>query len=104
MSIFLLFNAISIFRNGELAQIRSNITTRIIGKMDEEDIKVLVSEFGCKPIEGMLKAIADPESMRFNNCFAILYDTGLHTDKAIFKTYLPLDIEREFNTRDRMEL
>ena len=104
VSVFLLFNAISIFRNGELAQIKSNITTRIIGKMDEEDIKILSADFGCKPIEGMLKAIADPESTKYNNCFAIQYDTGLHSDKAIFKTFLPLEIEENFNTRDRMNL
>lgn len=104
VSVFLLFNAISIFRNGELAQIKSNITTRIIGKMDEEDIKILSADFGCKPIESMLKAIADPESMKYNNCFAIQYDTGLHSDKAIFKTFLPLEIEENFNTRDRMNL
>ena len=83
-----------------MAQIRSNITTKIVGKISEEDIGVLVEKFGCKPIESYLNLISDPENNQYKHCFAIQYDTGKQANKAIFKTFLPDYMLAKFNTRD----
>ncbi len=48
--IFLLLNAVSVFNNNELNAIKSNITTKIVGKLEDGDIDLLVKEYGCKPI------------------------------------------------------
>ena len=100
VSVFLLMNAISALNDAAMSQIKSNITTKIIGKVNSEDIDVLVDKYDCKPIENYMKLIN--ESSYYNQCFAIMYDTGVHADKAIFKTILPDYMEREFRTRDRL--
>lgn len=102
VTIFLLLNAITAFKNQALSQIRSNITTKIIGKVNTEDIKTLVEDFECGAIEDYLHMINDPDSDEFNNCFAIQYDTGFNQDKAIFKAILPQYMWEAFNTRDRL--
>lgn len=100
VSVFLLMNAISALNTDSMAQIRSNITTKIIGKVTEEDKRILVERFGCGEIENYIDLIIDPTKAAYKNCFAIQYDTGKGTDKAIFKTYLPEYMWEQFNTRD----
>lgn len=100
VTIFLLLNAISVFNNNELNAIKSNITTKIIGKLEDGDIDVLINEYGCKPIENQIKKINDKSTNRWNNCFAMLYDTGAEIDKAIYKTVVPDYMSETFKTRD----
>ena len=102
--IFLLFNAINTFDDKEFFAIRSNITTKIVGKVENEDIKTLVDSYGCKPIEGYLNRITSDETGRFQHCFAIQYDTGMDVDRTIYRTVMPKEMSEHFNTRDRMEL
>ena len=105
VTVFLLLNALSAFNSEELAQIKSNITTKIIGKMNTDDIEELIDHFECAPISNYLHLINDVESSNYYaNCFAIQYDTGGESDKAIFKTILPGYMWKEFNTRDRLIL
>lgn len=98
--IFLLLNAVSVFNNNELNAIKSNITTKIIGKLEDDDINLLVNEYGCKLIENQIKKINDKTTNRWNNCFTILYDTGAEVDKAIYKTIVPDYMLEKFKTRD----
>lgn len=100
MSVFLLLNAISALDSDAMAQIRSNITTKIIGKVTEEDKKVLVEKFGCGAIEKYIDLIIDTSSVLYRNCFAIQYETGHNMDKALFKTILPDYMWEKLNTRD----
>ena len=100
VSVFLLLNAISALDSDAMAQIRSNITTKIIGKVTEEDKKVLVEKFGCGAIEKYIDLIIDTSSVLYRNCFAIQYETGHNMDKALFKTILPDYMWEKLNTRD----
>lgn len=104
--IFLLLNAVSVFRNSELSAIKSNITTKIVGKLEDSDIDILVNEYGCKPIESSLKKINDKNTNRWNHCFAIQYDTGADStearDKAIYRCVVPNYMMKQFQTRDFM--
>ena len=100
VSVFLLLNAISALDSDAMAQIRSNITTKIIGKVTEEDKKVLVEKFGCGAIEKYIDLIIDTSSVLYRNCFAIQYETGHNMDKALFKTILPDYMLEKLNTRD----
>lgn len=105
LTVFLLLNAVSALNESSLKQIRSNITTVIIGKVNEKDIDVLVNDYECGPIEQYLRDINDDQkATMYRNCFAIKYDTGLHTDKAIIKAMYPPEVFKQFNTRDRMDL
>lgn len=98
--VFLLLNAISTFNNKQFAAIKSNITTMIVGKLDTEDIDILVESYGCAPIKDYMLAISNDEYESYRNCFAIHYDIGYKVDKAIIKAVLPKEIEEKFRTRD----
>lgn len=105
VTVYLLLNAVSVFDSETLQQIRSNITTKIIGKVSAPDIEKLVSDFDCGEIKDYMYAInSDENSNVYRNCFAIQYDTGLNTGKAIIKSVLPDDVWATFNTRDRLNL
>ena len=103
VTIFLLLNAVSTFNNEDLGAIKSNITTKIVGLVEDGDIPILVKEFGCGPIEEYLKMINGEERDYWRNCFAIQYDTGLVTDKCVYKVVLPDYMQEQFATRDIYE-
>lgn len=100
--IFLLLNALSTFDSKEMNAIKSNITTKIIGKLNDLDVKTLVEDYDCKNIEYLLKMINQPDTNAWQNCFVVSYDTGVETDKGICKTIIPDKYIAHFKTRDFM--
>lgn len=98
--IFLLLNSIATFDSPALAAIKSNITTMIVGKVNTDDIDVLVRNYGCKSIESYIRKIHSDEGERFRNAFAIRYDLGYEVDKGIVKAKLPARVSEAFATRD----
>lgn len=100
--IFLLLNSVTTFDSSAFSAIKSNITTKIIGKLNGEDVQKLVDEFDCAPIEEYLKDICNDETNRLSHCFAIQYDVGIDTDKVLCRTIMPKEMSEHFNTRDRM--
>lgn len=105
VTVYLILNAVSVFEADALKQIKSNITTKIIGKVTTEDINYLVNHMDCKEIEDYMLAINDEaNSNEYRNCFAIQYDTGVNVGKAIIKADFPKDISNSFNTRDILEI
>lgn len=100
--IFLLLNAISTLDAKEFLPIKSNITTKIVGKMATEDVTVMVNSYDCKPIEDYMTKICTDQANRYTNCFAIQYDTGMDTNKVMCRTVMSKSMSEHFNTRDRM--
>lgn len=100
LTVFLLLNAVSTFDAEIFAAIRSNITTRIIGKVEEEDIDRLVTGYGCSKIEDYMRMIYDNENNAFDHCFAIQYDTGSDSNKLILHAVMPEDMQKQLSTRD----
>ena len=70
------------------------------GKLDPEDINRLVENFGCYSIKNYLQEINSEDNERYRNCFAIQYDIGYKTDKALIKTIVPPDMSKQLSTRD----
>lgn len=101
--IFLLLNSINAFEQDALAQIRSNITTYIVGKVSSHDANKLINEFDCKELEEYLDLICNQQTEYYRNCFAIKYDTGYKVDKCIIKAIVPDNMEQSFRTRDILE-
>lgn len=97
--VFLLLNQMSVLDEKDFLAIRSNITTKIIGRINEQDINKLVDEYGCRDIEADLFTVAEDDD--FKNCFVIKYNTGKHRDKTIFKVQLPDHMVSQFETRDK---
>jgi len=73
------------------------------GKLIDDDIDVLVNDFGCKPIEGYLRHINDAKNEKYRNCFAVNYDTGYTSNKAIIKAVFPQEIIDKLKTRDEVK-
>lgn len=99
--IFLLLNAISAFNNKDMQAIRSNVTTKIIGKIQASDVQTLVNDFGCSGIQNYLEILGDDaQSEKYRNCFAVQYDTGNDSGKGMYKVILPADMQKSLATRD----
>lgn len=103
VSVFLLLNAISVLKNTAFAKIRSNITTKIIGLVEDHDIDTLCDDFGCIDIRESIETVCNNKD-QYSHCFVIKYDTGKSSDTAIFKSELPNYMWEAFNTRERLEL
>ena len=104
LTVFLLLNAVSTFNNERFGPIRSNITTKIIGKVTADDEKILAEHYGCRGIQDKVAAIREDENGEFEHCFAIAYDTGNQKGEALLKTVIPDDMVRQFMTRDIKEV
>lgn len=100
--IFLLLNSVTTFDSSAFAAIKSNITTKIIGKMNGEDVEKLVNEFDCAPIRDYMTAVCNDQTGDLKHCFAVQYDTGADTNKVLIETVMPKEMGEHFNTRDRM--
>ncbi len=100
--IFLLLNSVTTFDSSAFSAIKSNITTKIIGKMNSQDVQKLVKDFDCAPIEKYLTDICNDKTNALSHCFAIQYDTGVDTNKVVCRTVMPAALTKHFNTRDRM--
>ncbi|MFG6347705.1 MAG: hypothetical protein K1W15_03185 [Lachnospiraceae bacterium] len=100
--IFLLLNSVTAFDSSAFAAIKSNITTKMIGKMNREDVVKLIEEFDCEPISDYMMQISDDRTNELSHCFAVQYDTGVRTNKVLCETVMPAGMSEHFNTRDRM--
>lgn len=104
LTVFLLLNAISTLDTTQFSAIRSNITTRIVGKVNSADIRKLVQDYDCSSIENYLDCIHENEDGRYEHCFAMKYDTGNDRNQYMFRTIMPKDMQEQLNTRDIFEL
>lgn len=100
--IFLLLNSVTTFDSSAFAAIKSNITTKMIGKMNSEDVTKLIEEFDCGSIADYMTQICEDNTNELSHCFAVQYDTGLRTNKVLCETVMPAEMSAHFNTRDRM--
>lgn len=99
LTVFLLLNSVSTFNQEGFAPIKSNITTKIIGRVVNDDVKTLVENFDCGMIGDYISTISNDETGKYNNCFAIQYDTGKDINKGIIKSVIPPDMIKQFETR-----
>ena len=99
LTVFLLLNAVSTFDQEGFAPIKSNITTKIIGHVIEDDINTLVNNFDCGMIGDYISMITSDVKGNYRNCFAIQYDTGKDVNKGIIKSVVPPEMVKQFETR-----
>lgn len=98
--IFLILNSISTFNVDDLRQIKSNITNYLIGRVNDDDLNMLINDFGCSDIADYLKLINSTTSEMYRNCFALKFDTGYKVDKAIIKSCVSDEMSSIMRTRD----
>ena len=102
--IFLLLNSVGTFQANAFSAIKSNITTRIVGKMLTQDVQKMVDEFDCAPIKEYMEQICEDQTNRLSNCFAIQYDTGIDTNQIMCRTVMSKEMSQHFKTRDYLDL
>lgn len=96
--LFLLMNSLKILQ-GEAAQdIRSNITSMVVGFCEDNDIKTIREDFNKPWLAHELELFAERQNI-YRNCFAVEVDTGVETYQTVYKVELPSSIAKEFRTR-----
>lgn len=103
LTVFLLLNVVSTFDSSKFAAIKSNITTQIIGKSNAADVRTLVEDYDCKAIEKHINLVSKSGKAKYRHAFAVQYDTGNEKDCLIVKTVVPEDMEKAFETRDKID-
>lgn len=98
VNIILLTNSISSLNTDQGSAIFSNITTVAVGKVYDGDIPQL-SLLNCEEIIPYIQSINNNVNDDFNNAFAIKFDTGKRSGKALFKFCIPEHIETKMRTR-----
>lgn len=97
--VYLLLNSLAVLQQGRAQDIKSNITSFILGKMEPDDITSIGAEFNQKWLASQLR-IFHEKNVEYNNCFAAHIDTGAHVYETVYKVVLPDDISESFRTRD----
>ena len=79
--------------------IKSNITSFIMGKMEKMDAQIMREDFGQYWIADQLD-IFNKRPMEYPNCFAAHIDTGAHVYETVYKVITPDHVTKVFTTRD----
>ena len=98
--LFLLINNLADLDHGALESVKSSVTTKIIGKSNDNDVERLIKDYDCAHIKDDILRLREDG---YQHCFVIDFDTGKTIDTTIFKTILPPDIMESFRTKDLKE-
>lgn len=94
----LLLNSLKILQDKRAQDIRSNITSFIVGNVESTDIDFIESGFSKPWLASQLRLFAGNLKV-YRNCFAADLDTGLHQYETIYRVELPKSMSEQFKTR-----
>ena len=97
--IFLLLNSLKVLNMSRTQDIKSNITSFIMGRMDKSDAITMREDFGQSWIADQLD-IFNNKTVEYANCFAAHIETGANTYETVYKVITPEHITEVFTTRD----
>lgn len=96
--IFLLLNSLRVLQSKRAQDIRSNITSFIMGRLNPDDIRSLEEEFGQPWLASQLRIFEEQQTI-FANCFAANIDTGSDVVQSVYKVYFPEELSEALRTR-----
>lgn len=96
--IFLLLNSLKVLQGKEAQDIRSNITSFIVGFIEETDIRVIRDDFNLPWVASQCELFRAKQS-EYKNAFAASIDTGEKVLETIYKAYVPTYLRDELQTR-----
>jgi hypothetical protein len=99
VTVILILNSISALDHPDASPIKSNITTTIVGKLNQLDISKVAESLNCEDLVPYMEAVSS-DNPKFRNNFAIRYDNGLEVNKTIYKVVVPPYVEKELRQRD----
>lgn len=97
--VFLLLNSLKVLNISRSQDIKSNITSFIMGRMEKMDAKIMREDFGQYWIADQLDIFND-KPMEYPNCFAAHIETGAHKYETVYKVVTPKSVTETFTTRD----
>lgn len=97
----LVMNAISALEGTGFKAIMSNISSAMIGKINPDDLEFLRKH---TEFEELFMHLEDMQRDRdtYQYCFACHFSTGVQDTDVILKTYVPPELLRKLETRDKM--
>lgn len=101
--VILILNSIAALDNPQASAIRSNITTTVVGKVNELDVPEIASKLNCRELIPYMEAVSRGDDPNLKRSFAIQYDNGLEVRKTIYKVVVPSYVEKELRQRDVLE-
>ncbi len=96
--IFLLLNSLRVLQGKEAQDIRSNITSFLVGYVEDNDIRSIREDFGKDWLADQLQLFASKQQI-YRNCFAAVVDTGVDNFETVYKVVLPQELSEKFRTR-----
>ena len=97
--IFLLLNSLRVLQGERARDIRSNITSFLVGYVEDNDIRVIREDFGKDWLAGQL-ALFSKRQQVYRNCFGAVIDTGEGSImETVYKVELPAKLSEAFRTR-----
>lgn len=97
--IVLLLNSLKVLQGKEGQDIRSNITSMLVGLVEDNDINTIREDFGRPWLAHQLKLFSSKQSV-YRNCFAAEVDPGIGSVlQTVFKVEIPVELSRRFRTR-----
>lgn len=93
----LLLNSLGTLQHPSMGDIRSNITTYVVGLIGSQDIDTLVNTYGFYNEREKLEELGED---KYRNCFYLKFNTGKHKDSCTYRCLIPPEILELLNTRD----
>ena len=100
--IVLLMNSLKVLSGERARDIRSNITSFLVGNVEETDIQAIEEDFGQPWLASQLQIFHDRQR-EYRNCFAASVDTGADILQTIYKVEIPKYLSDKFRTRTTIE-
>ena len=100
--LFLLLNSLKVLQGKEAQDIRSNITSFIVGFVEDNDIRIFKEDFGKDWLCSQLTLFSERQQI-YRNCFCAVVDTGTEIYETVYKVQLPKDVSEQFRTRTILE-
>lgn len=100
--IILLLNSIRVLSSPRAQDIRSNITSFIVGRIEKTDIESIAETFDQPWLSGQLELMSSKPT-EYRNCFCASIDTGKNVYQTVYKVELPEYMQVDFRTRTIIE-
>ena len=99
MIIILLLNSLKVLQGKEAQDIRSNITSYLVGLVEDNDIRSFREDFGKEWLAHQLEIISSKQTI-YRNAFAASIDPGYGSPlETVFRVEIPKDLSKAFRTR-----
>lgn len=96
--IVLLLNSLKVLQGEKAQDIRSNITSLLVGSCEDNDIRTIGDQFGRPWLASQLSVFKTRPNI-YRNCFAADVDTGAEILQTVYKVQIPEELRAQFQTR-----